>query len=196
MEKDANLAIALSLRKMLETEGANVVMTRTGDVEVGLLDRPIIARAAEADLFISVHNNALPDGINPFVNHGTSSYYYHPFCRILARTAQRRLLQATRLPDYGVYHANFAVLRPTQYPSILVECAFMLIPEQEEALQEEDFHRRIAREITHGLNDYLEDVREKHTPSAISTLLVVVNQVLANGPSVSVTLENVVECRY
>jgi N-acetylmuramoyl-L-alanine amidase len=159
MEKDANLAIALKLRREMEHEGASVVMTRTADVEVGLYDRPQIARAAEADLFISVHNNALPDGINPYQHNGTSSYYYHPFSMELARNVHRRLLRATRLPDYGLYHANFAVLRPSQYPSILVECAFMLLPEQEESLQNDKFQQRIAREITQGIQDYLAAAR-------------------------------------
>ena len=60
------------------------------------------------------------------------------------------------LPDYGLYHANFAVLRPTQYVSVLVECAFMIIPEQEAALKTEDFQEKCARAIFEGLDDYLE----------------------------------------
>jgi N-acetylmuramoyl-L-alanine amidase len=161
-EKEVNLALALQLRRELEAEGATVVMTRTADVEVGLYDRPAIARAAEADIFISVHNNAVPDGINPYFHHGTSSYYYHPYSQSLARSVHQRLLRATRLPDFGVYHANFAVLRPTQYPSVLVECAFMIIPAQEEKLRESKFQRRIAREIARGLKDFIESARRTH----------------------------------
>jgi len=161
-EKEANLAIALELQRQLESEGATVVMTRTADVEVDLYDRPAIARAAEADIFVSVHNNAVPDGINPYYSNGTSSYYYRPHSHQLARAIHHRLLRATRLPDYGLYHANFAVLRPTQYPSVLVECAFMILPEQEESLRQEKFQRRIARAITHGLQDFIKSMRTKY----------------------------------
>jgi len=45
----------------------------------------VIAKLTNADLFVSVHNNALPDGINPFTNHGVSTYYYHPHSARLAK---------------------------------------------------------------------------------------------------------------
>jgi N-acetylmuramoyl-L-alanine amidase len=127
-----------------------------------LYDRPAIARAAEVDIFVSIHNNALPDGINPFINNGTSSYYYHPHSRRLARTLHPRLVRAARLSDYGQYHANFAVLRPTQYPSVLLECAFMMIPEQEEDLRDPGYQRRIAKAIAEGLEDYIESLRNEN----------------------------------
>ncbi len=161
MEKNANLAIALQLQKRLESRGARVVMTRTADVQVDLYDRPAIARAADADIFVSIHNNALPDGINPFFNNGTSSYYYHPHSQRLARSVQPRLVDATKLSDFGLYQANLAVLRPTQYPSVLVECAFMMVPEQEDLLKREKFQKQIAKGIVRGLEDFVKDARHE-----------------------------------
>jgi N-acetylmuramoyl-L-alanine amidase len=120
-EAEANLGIALALRTELEKRGAKVVMTRTGMSHVDLYDRPVIAKMADADLFVSIHNNALPDGVNPFVNHGVSTYYYHPHSLGLARSIHTRLLKTTGMPDFGFYHGNLAVARPTQYPAVLVE---------------------------------------------------------------------------
>jgi N-acetylmuramoyl-L-alanine amidase len=162
-EKAANLAIARALRHELASRGAKVVMTRTEDVQVDLHDRPAIARAAEADIFISVHNNAVPDGINPYHHFGTSSYYYHPFSRDLAAAIQNRLVKAADLPDFGLYHANFAVVRPTQYPAVLAECAFMIIPEHEEKLGQEKYQRRIAKGIARGVEDFITQARKEHT---------------------------------
>ncbi|HXF49191.1 MAG TPA: N-acetylmuramoyl-L-alanine amidase, partial [Verrucomicrobiae bacterium] len=102
-EREANLWIALELAKILEKRGAEVVMTRRGTEAVALYDRPQIAKAAEADLFVSIHNNAHPDGTNPFVTNGTSVYYYHVHSQDLARSVQRRLLKATGLKDLGLY---------------------------------------------------------------------------------------------
>jgi N-acetylmuramoyl-L-alanine amidase len=56
MEKDITLQMARELKKMLEATGRyQVVLTRDDDVLLALRDRIEIARAAEADLFISLH---------------------------------------------------------------------------------------------------------------------------------------------
>ena len=159
-EAEANLMIALALRRELEKHHAKVVMTRDDMSHVALYDRPIIAKLANADLFVSVHNNALPDGVNPFNNHGVSTYYYHPHSINLARSIQSELLKATGMPDFGLYHGNFAVNRPTQYPAVLVECAFMMIPEQEALLKTSRFQNKIARAITKGIEDCLRQYDE------------------------------------
>lgn len=157
-EAEANLAIALKLSEELEHEGAIVTMTRTDNrTHVGLYDRPSIAMRADADLFVSVHNNALPDGVNPFVNNGSSCYYYHLHSIDLARRVHYRLVEASKLADHGLYHGNLAVIRPTQYPAILVECAFMMVPEQEARLRTEDYQERLARGIKEGIKDFLEE---------------------------------------
>ncbi len=156
-EAEANLDIALVLRRVLEKKGARVVMTRDDMSHVPLYERPVIAKLAEADLFVSVHNNALPDGVNPFTNHGVSTYYYHPHSIDLARAIQKEMLRATGLPDFGLYHGNLAVNRPTQYPAVLVECTFMMIPEQEALLKTDRFRRKVARAITKGLETFLQD---------------------------------------
>ncbi|HSG98528.1 MAG TPA: N-acetylmuramoyl-L-alanine amidase, partial [candidate division Zixibacteria bacterium] len=160
-EKDANLQIAHALRYFLERKGAEVVMTRWGDEDVPLYDRPAKAVAAGADLFISVHNNSVPNGVNPYIKNGTGTYYYHSVSRDLAREVQHWTLDASGLDDYGVTHGNFAVIRPTQYPSILVECAFIIIPRQEEMLRREEFARRIARGITQGVQRFVHDRLEQ-----------------------------------
>lgn len=156
-EAEANLAIALALRKELQSKGAKVVMTREDDSHVDLYDRPAIAKLSDADLFVSIHNNALPDGVNPFTNNGTSSYYYHPHSIDLARCIHTEMLKATGLPDHGLYHGNLAVNRPTQYPAVLVECAFMMIPQQEAMLKTDKFRKKVAKAITKGIKNFLKE---------------------------------------
>jgi len=58
-EKVINLAIALKLKHMLETElGINVLLTRSDDRFVSLQDRTRFANENKADLFVSLHTNA------------------------------------------------------------------------------------------------------------------------------------------
>ncbi|MBK9302991.1 MAG: N-acetylmuramoyl-L-alanine amidase [bacterium] len=57
-EKDAVLAIALELAKLIDArEGYRAVLTRKGDYFVSLADRVRIAKEAGGDLFVSVHAN-------------------------------------------------------------------------------------------------------------------------------------------
>ena len=155
MEKDANLKISWQVREKLKAHGARVVMTRLGDENVPLYDRPAISVAEDVDLFVSVHNNAVPDGVNPYRRNGSSAYYYHPFSRQFAWYMHKRLLEATHLDDYGLTNGNFAVIRPTQYPSVLLECAFIILPNQEEMLRSDDFADRIAAGVVKGIQDFV-----------------------------------------
>ncbi len=154
-EEDANLWIAHELRLLLIERGAEVLMTRYGHEHIRLYDRPKIAEKWGADLLISIHNNALPDGINPFIHNGTSVYYYHPHSKPLAEAIHKRMLKRTRLPDHGLYYGNLVLTRPSSMPAVLVECAFMMIPEQEAALKTDRFQRKCARAILEGIEDYL-----------------------------------------
>jgi N-acetylmuramoyl-L-alanine amidase len=59
-EKDVALDLALRISRRLKKLGARVVLTRTGDISVPLANRPAIATALRADLFVSVHLNSMP----------------------------------------------------------------------------------------------------------------------------------------
>lgn len=63
-EKNINLNVALAFGKYVERNmpDVRVIYTRTTDVFIPLHDRANIANKANADLFISVHTNALPAG--------------------------------------------------------------------------------------------------------------------------------------
>ena len=143
-EADANLAVSLVLRELLEERGADVILTRTGDETVEVADRPRLAVEADGDLLVSVHNNAFPDGVDPWANHGTSVYYYHPPSAELAQLVQQTLLEALGTRDLGIGRADLALVRPSWMPSILSESLFMMVPEHEAALRVPAVQRRIA----------------------------------------------------
>ena len=63
LEKDVVLAIGLELRTLLESQlGARVKLTRTKDIFVPLVERTELANRLQADLFVSLHTNASPNG--------------------------------------------------------------------------------------------------------------------------------------
>ena len=155
-EGDAVLAVGERVRALLEQRGATVVMTRTTPQPVALADRPIIARRANAHALVSIHLNALPDGVNPFVVNGTETYFLHPQAEPLARAAQARMIARMGLRDNGVYSRTLALARPTWMPSILAEGAYIMIPEHEAALRTPGYQEAYARALVEGLEDFFE----------------------------------------
>jgi N-acetylmuramoyl-L-alanine amidase len=159
-EKVVNLEIAKKLKQILEKNGAEVILIRSGMDSLALYDRPQIAIEEKCDILISIHNNALPDGINPFYNNGTSTYYYHPQAFALAKEIHKELVGNLGLPDYGIYYGNLALTRPHQLLAVLVECAFMMIPEQEELLGTEKFQEKCAHSICNGILNFIEKSKQ------------------------------------
>ena len=84
-EPVATLAVASKAKTLLEQAGATALLTRTDSTPLELFARTHFAELHDADVLVSIHANALPDGVNPFVNNGTSVYYFHPRSVALAR---------------------------------------------------------------------------------------------------------------
>ncbi|HEX6808690.1 MAG TPA: N-acetylmuramoyl-L-alanine amidase [Gemmatimonadaceae bacterium] len=148
------LAVGEKLRDVLQARGATVIMTRTTAAPVALGDRPIMARRADAQALVSIHLNALPDGVDPFVSHGTGTYFFHPQSEPLARALETSLVRRLGLPELGIHYDNLALARPTWMPAVLCEGAFIMMPEQEAALRTPQFQAAYARGIADGLETY------------------------------------------
>jgi N-acetylmuramoyl-L-alanine amidase len=153
-EAQINLAIALKLRDQLRKEGATVFMTREDDSDVSLNDRVEIARAKGADLLISVHNNALPDGRDPIKEHGTSTYYYHPQSKPLAQALESALSRGAGLQPIGARYQNLALCRPSSMQAVLVEVGFMVNPDEFALLIDDNFQQKAAASLKDGLITY------------------------------------------
>src|SRR5687768_4615787 len=153
-EAEATLPVGLKAQELLKAKGANVVMTRTSADTVDLYLRPAMARRANAHALVSIHLNAVPDGQNPFVAQGTTTYHLHPHSQTLAEAIHKASLQHLSLPDKGVKRSNFAVVRGTWMPSVLMEGAFMIMPDQEAAIRTPEYQTRYAQALVEGLEAY------------------------------------------
>lgn len=160
-EKEANLRAAIVLANLLEDKGAVVTMTRSDDRYPGLRERIDIAMDAETDILISLHHNALADGRNPFAELGTGTYYYRPQSRALAMCIQSELARRLHFPDEGVYYNDLALVRPTGMLAVLIEAAYIILPEQEAVMLEDGYSDKLAKAVYKGLCKFTKLCRRK-----------------------------------
>jgi N-acetylmuramoyl-L-alanine amidase len=160
-EADGVLQVGFRVRDLLTQRGVNVVMTRTTPEPVDLGLRPIISRRANAQAFVSIHLNAFPDGVNPFVNSGSLTLYFWPHSIPLGVATQAALLAELGLRDNGTRFQNIAVARGTWMPSILTEGAFVIMPDQEAALRTPTYQEAYATAIVRGLESYFASLAKK-----------------------------------
>ncbi|NHM26358.1 SH3 domain-containing protein [Desulfofundulus sp. TPOSR] len=162
-EKDITLRMAQRVAGLLSAKGARPLLTRNADYEVGLYERTDMANRAGAEIFVSIHINA---NINPAVQ-GTATYILSPAgggdpsrreeSRKLASYIQARLVQRLGLENDGVLEANFAVLRTSAMPAVLVEVAYITNPQEAALLIQDWFVEETAQGIVQGIMDYLSE---------------------------------------
>ncbi len=159
-EKDANLMLATVVGDKLRSKGAIVYYTRTGEQGISLGARVRLAKILDTDILLSLHHNGLPDGVNPFRNRGTSSYYYHPQSYKLASLLQTHLLKKLKLKNYGLFFDNLAMCRPPQMPAVLIEPAFMIHPEEEMLIKSNKYRNECADAIVESIEQFLREAKE------------------------------------
>jgi N-acetylmuramoyl-L-alanine amidase len=157
-EPVATLAVAQQAKTLLEQRGATVLLTRTDATPIDLFPRTHFAEQHDADVLVSIHANALPDGVNPFVNNGTSVYYFHPRSAALARALDRALVAELGVRDLGMGRGDYALVRNPWMPSALTEGLFMMVPDQEALLASPEGRLRYARGLAKGVEDYLREM--------------------------------------
>ncbi|MEN8373970.1 MAG: N-acetylmuramoyl-L-alanine amidase [Gemmatimonadota bacterium] len=156
-EGDANRRVAKRLVEKLRRAGARVLEIRPDADNVGLGARPLMAVDSSVHVLISVHNNAFPDGVNPFERAGTSVLYNTWQSLDLARALQRELVDELGLRDLGPIWGDLALARPTWMPSVLTETMFLMVPAQEAALRDPEVQGRIAEAHVRGLEAFLRE---------------------------------------
>lgn len=157
LEKDYTLLFAKALEKSLKEKGALVLMVRDRDTTIDNKDRVLWAIGQNPDLFISIHLNSSG---RPTVR-GTSTYYKHVAWSPLAKSILTHLLEIDDLQEFGLVGSfNFQPVQPTEYPSALVEVAFLSSPEDEKMILSTDFHKKIAKQVRRGIEGWFGEIKE------------------------------------
>ncbi len=154
-EKDINLEIAKNLRSKLEKAGAKVLMTREDDSYVGLNERVEKSNYFNADIFLSIHNNALPDSAADRDATGTEAYYFYPQSKELANILAKSVTDKTGFKNGGARGKSLAVVRNTQSIAVLLEVGYLINPDDNSKLINKDFQDNVTDGIIDGLERYL-----------------------------------------
>ena len=151
-EADITLDIALKLGRILVNWGYEVNYSRTTDKTVSLSERARLANNWGADYFVSIHCNS---NTNPNAN-GTSTYFYKKgtIAESFAQTVNNSLVRQIELKDLGIFSANFAVLRLTDMPAILVETAFISNAYEASLFSTNSFRQNCAIGIANGIAEF------------------------------------------
>ncbi len=164
VEKDLTLSISKQLRDYLQEAGALVLMTREEDRDLAgegtrqirqrkiedLKRRVDIVNDTGADLFISLHMNAIPSpkwsGAQTFYNRAI------PENEALAKFVQdevRRNLENTTRQAKPIH--NVFLLKHAKIPGILIEAGFLSNPTEAALLQTEEYQGKVAASIYQGV---------------------------------------------
>lgn len=179
-EKTHALDVARRARKLLEAAGYAVSLTREDDVFVGLAQRSAFATVARADLFVSIHFNALA---NDARTSGVEVYTFPPqgqrsanswsparksdaepeaspanrqdhWNAVLAHALHRRLVDGLQAADRGKKLMHLGVLRGLACPGVLVECGFLTSEPEARKIGTAEYRQQIAEALVAGIRDY------------------------------------------
>lgn len=167
-EKEITLAVSQKIKHYLQHAGANVYLTRETDTDLASEDTKGFSRRKsedirnrlrfihdrDADLFLSIHLNAMPSTIW----RGAQSFYYPKFpeSKHLAKMIQAEIIEHMRnttrqaLPLKSIYLLKYA-----EIPGALIELGFLSNEVERELLKDDTYQDQLAASIYDGVLRYL-----------------------------------------
>ena len=199
-EKTFTLDVAVRVKKLLEAAGWRVVLTRDdddaldADKQKDLAKRAAVANAKRADLFVSIHFNALDrdtrtSGVEIFnfapANQHAAEWWstlskndphfektdqpvnrFDHWSVVLSQAIHRRFVTDLKTFDRGKKLAHWGVLRPLNCPGVLVECGFLTSDVEARKIATAVYRQQIAQAIAAGLRDYRSTLSSVHRVAA------------------------------
>ena len=158
-EKSLNLVTAQFVKSFLQQLGYQVLMTREDDTFVSLDKRALFANERKPTLFVSIHYNSAPSaeaqGIEVFFYQSKEKKARTIKSKRLAQAVLKNVVAQTQAKSRGVKQANYAVIRETTMPAVLVEGGFVTNEAELQNLKDPTYLKLIAWGIVRGIEEYL-----------------------------------------
>lgn len=172
-EKDINLDVSIRAAGLLNSRGIPTLLARSTDYRMTVPFRVDLAKASSADLLVSIHHNAAPDG--PSAKPGTETYFQYRSAdsKRLAGLIYEEVLEALSTLDVpwvadtdagakwrlGSSGADYyGILRRSGEAGVttaLAEFAFLSNPAEEAALRRPEVLQLEAEALVRGIERFL-----------------------------------------
>ena len=158
-EKDINLTITNSVKKIVEKENIQVIMTRETDKQLAqskvedLKYRVKIMNETSPVLAVSIHQNSY---VTPKAE-GAQVFYYKKSeeSKRIAQIMQGILGEKLGTTRQIKSDVNYYILLHSKLPTIISECGFLSNPEEEQRLCTEEYQEKVADALYCGIIEYL-----------------------------------------
>lgn len=146
------------IRPLLESQGVGVVSTRTKDTKPSLTARANTSNKAGADLFLSLHTNAI-GGSGWGSARGFLAFTSRPGDEPRNQAAQAIIQEARAagvvIRSKGLAHGDYTVLVRTKAPAVLMEYGFHTNREDVALLKTDAYRDKLARMTAKGACTFL-----------------------------------------
>lgn len=153
MESGINLQIANRLAEKLQELGFETLLLRQDDeTDVSLEDRVAKTASAKADLFVSIHQNAVEEDADDIK--GIETWYYEGIegSERLAELVHQQTVEKTGAVDRGTQNTTeLYVLRNNSVPACLIETAFLSSRSERRKIADGEYQEQIAQGIAQGI---------------------------------------------
>ena len=155
-ESNLTLQITYKVKEILENNGYSVLMTRSDDTYKTLIERPQLANANNAALFVSIHINSVDNAPNA---NGTEVYYAESnneavggvTSSMLAKNILNAMVKNMGSYNRGVKTAEHAVTKRSDMPACLAEVGFITNPDEVAKMSDPDYQYKTASGIAEGI---------------------------------------------
>jgi N-acetylmuramoyl-L-alanine amidase len=176
LEKDLTLDLARRLKRLLESRGFQVFLTRDSDRTVDNSNRALFANRVKANLFVCLHFNSVESrsvkGIETYtftpknqpstarsrlVDEDLKAFPANeddPWSTLAGFYVQRQMIKSMGGVDRGLKRARFSMMIGLQCPGFLVEGGFFSHYEEAKKIKTVNHRIRLAKAIADGISTY------------------------------------------
>ena len=127
-EAEINLNIALKTKEILESLGANVVLSRYDNRYLKASERMASATQANADFFISIAHNHIKNNEDRLIMRGSSVEYSDKSWESFAEVLSKNMEVSTGRPVNGIAEKEDLVMQITSCPSVTLKNGYLSNP--------------------------------------------------------------------